>query len=432
MALGDVALGDREEARDARLGGEEVVERLVADRAVLGHGAAARHEQAASRVVERREVHPVGEREGAPRQVFRAPVARRGRQLPQAVREDEEAGREIAAVHRRDVARLERLERPRVVPVEDVPLPPFEALDGAQRLLDPREEALGVQPAEVVGREVREEGEADVRGRGARRDDGVSAARAQGGVVGREAVLVALHGLLEIAPRLPRRLQEELAIRAAEGARRGGRGVAEPPREERAQDPEGEKRRRERERSRAGRRDDDAGQNGRERARRHLEVERARAARHEAGGARRAGGRGFPLEEAAARHGDAHERQDDRVDGLVRVMGEEREADDRLRERDLELLPELAHEREQRLLRARPSEEEPGDGDEREGEDAEREEDPGPRGTRQDAEARNDEREERRRQEAAPEVVEDLPLGRSAGAGSVRDRPASGRPAGAT
>ena len=206
-------------------------------------------------------------------------------------------------------------------------------------------------------------------------------------------------------------VEEELAVRAAERADRGRGRVAEPPREERAQGPEDEERRGERERGGPGRRDGDAGQDGRERARRHLEVKRARAAGHQPGGAGGSRGGGLPLEEAPARHGEAHERQDDRVEGLVRVVREEGESDDGLRERDLELLAELADEREGRLLRTRPFEDEPGDGDERESEDGAREQDPRRRGTRQDGEARDDEREQRGRQEAPPQVVEDLPLG---------------------
>ena len=84
VALGDVALGDREEARDACLGGEEVVERLVPHRVALGDRAAARHEETATGVEERCEVHPVGESDGAPGEVLRAPVARRRGGLPQA------------------------------------------------------------------------------------------------------------------------------------------------------------------------------------------------------------------------------------------------------------------------------------------------------------------------------------------------------------
>ncbi len=152
----------------------------------------------------------------------------------------------------------------------------------------------------------------DVRGA----TTGAPPSSGSGGVVGREAVRVAPHGhVLEVAPRLPRRPEEELAIRPRRGRGRPGgaawlshharRGLAAHRTRNGAARRSAEG---------APGRDDDADQDGRQRARRHLEEERAWAARQQARGADGAGGRGLPLEQAPSRHGEADERQDDGVE----------------------------------------------------------------------------------------------------------------------
>ena len=226
VALRNVAFGDGEEAREARLGGEKVVERLVAGHGFVDPRAAAGHEEPARGVVERAEIHPVGQRQGAPREILGPrPVVLR-RKLAEPVSEHEEARGEIAAVDRRDVSRLERIERPRVVPVQDVPSPALEALDGVKSSLEAREESVRLEPAEVVRGEVREEGEADVRGGGARRDQRRALVPRGGEIVRGETVRVLLDELLEVSPRLPRRRGEGSPGRRprAPRARTGPRG----------------------------------------------------------------------------------------------------------------------------------------------------------------------------------------------------------------
>ena len=58
-----------------------------------------------------------------------APERRRVGELAAAFLQRQQAAGQVAAVDRRDVARLERLQRPRVVPVEQMPAIPLEALE---------------------------------------------------------------------------------------------------------------------------------------------------------------------------------------------------------------------------------------------------------------------------------------------------------------
>ena len=130
VRLRHVALGDGEEAGEPRLGGEQVVERRIEPARVLGVGeAVADREQLPLRVEEEAEVHRVEERGGARRQ--------RRRDVAQPDRQRQQRAGQVAAVHRRDVGRRQRRQRPRVVPVEQVAFVPLQPLDGRQRLVDP-------------------------------------------------------------------------------------------------------------------------------------------------------------------------------------------------------------------------------------------------------------------------------------------------------
>src|SRR6185369_2151892 len=79
------------------------------------------------------------------------------RQLLQAglLQGDQVAG-EVAAVHRRDVAGLERAKVSRVVPVVEVTPMALEAQDGGERGLEAVEHLVGPDPPEVVRGDGRE------------------------------------------------------------------------------------------------------------------------------------------------------------------------------------------------------------------------------------------------------------------------------------
>ena len=228
------------------------------------------------------------------------------------------------------------------------PLPPLEALDGAERLSRP---ARG----DPRRRASRNRGRRGPRGGRGRCSSATSAARRPARLLrraarrcrgrGRSSRARTMSSKYRHVSRAVRRKSSRSASESARvaGRRRPGsattRGADSAPRgaitgaaRRRADGPGGG--------------DEDAGQDRGERARRHLEKERARAARKETGRPGGAGGGRLPLEEAAPGHGDAHEREDDRVHGFERVVREEGEADERLREAGLELLADASRRNE--------------------------------------------------------------------------------------
>jgi hypothetical protein len=76
--------------------------------------------------------------------------------------ERQKAHREIAAVNGGDVAGRERLERPGVVPVEQVPAVPFEASERVEAVRQPRRQVVLPDITEITGSERRQEHHADV------------------------------------------------------------------------------------------------------------------------------------------------------------------------------------------------------------------------------------------------------------------------------
>ena len=98
MGFGNVALGDGQEAREARFGREEVVERRIAAAgAVVVREAIADREQLTLRVVQESEVDAVEDRDGAGGERVEMQPLQRDRQR-------DERAREVAAVDGRDVA----------------------------------------------------------------------------------------------------------------------------------------------------------------------------------------------------------------------------------------------------------------------------------------------------------------------------------------
>ena len=138
VQFGHVALGDGDEAGQPRLGREQIVERVIHARrgGAVGEAIADR-KQVAFAVVEEPEVHFIEISGGAPRQrlqtLRQAPalvggVLLRGH-LSQSGRQHHQRRREITAVDGRDVAGWQRRERLRVVPIQQVALEMFEAID---------------------------------------------------------------------------------------------------------------------------------------------------------------------------------------------------------------------------------------------------------------------------------------------------------------
>ena len=172
MALRDVALGDGEEARQARLRGQQVVEGAVRSPRPAGVGQAiADREELAPAVVEEGEVHPVRQGRGAAGDVGEARGQLRARrlapELPAALRQSEERPREVAAVDGGHVARAGAARG------SGCRTSSAGALRGARA---PRSwsasgracstSASAVQQAEIVRRERGEQAQADVGRRG--------------------------------------------------------------------------------------------------------------------------------------------------------------------------------------------------------------------------------------------------------------------------
>ncbi len=110
------------------------------------------------------------------------------------------------------------------------------------------------------------------------------------------------------------------------------------------------------------------------------------------------------------RDDEPDERQGDGMHALPGVEWEEDQRQERLREGGAQILDEAAKVDASRLVRRARLEELEEGGDERERDDRETAEGPGQGAPRQEGPRGREEGEERGRHEAAPEVVEDLPL----------------------
>ena len=106
---------------------------------------------------------------GEPCAALRRASAARSTSASQPLRERDQRAGEIAAVDGRDVARMQRRQRRRVVPVEEMSLVALEALERRQRPIEPIGQRLGREVAEIVRRQRREQPHADVGRRGAPR-----------------------------------------------------------------------------------------------------------------------------------------------------------------------------------------------------------------------------------------------------------------------
>ena len=153
-----------------------------------------------------------GARRRCPRATPRTRAADRRPASRQALREREQMAGEVAAVHGRDVARLERAQLARVVPVVEVAAEALQARQRRERRLEPLHRVEEAEPAEVAGRDHRQQIEPDVGGRRAVRDD-------------RPRVLLEVVGRQEGGPRPDEGLEE--APGPARGRAEDGRSSAE-------------------------------------------------------------------------------------------------------------------------------------------------------------------------------------------------------------
>ncbi len=330
---------------------------------------------------------------------------RRVRQFLQPLGEGDEGPGEVAAVHGRDVPGIERRQARGVVPVVEVPLEPLQPLHRGERGVHPGEELLGLDEPQVVGGEHRQEPHADVGRRGPVRHLGFGDLLV---VVRWQPVVVGPHEGLEEAPGLPGHAEEVGAVLRTELARR--RGAAQRVGDERRRTPE--------------RQDGQGHPEGIRPERRHQQQARARddrAGRHlgqegtgtglarppcPSGRARRCG---LPFQQPAPRHHEPDQGDQDGVDHLVGLVGEERELQEDARQPASGVLPEAEQEGPPGLLGRRT-----GDRVQHQREEGERgggDDERGPeRGaSRQDRPGGEEQGDGGGGEQAAPQVVEDLP-----------------------
>ena len=133
---------------------------------------------------------------------------------------------EVAAVDGRDVPGVQRLQGPRVVPVIEVSLVPIEAIQRAQGIAGAQDQLSGREVAEVVGGQVRQQGETDVGRRGAVRDR-LGAVVLH--IVGRQPVVLRADKGLEEGPGPPRQRTQEAGLFGRQGRLAAHPRAADPP-----------------------------------------------------------------------------------------------------------------------------------------------------------------------------------------------------------
>ena len=248
-----------------------------------------------------------------------------GRLFPQAGTEGEQVAREVAAVHAGNIERGKGPERAGLIPVQEVPAIPLEALHGGEGILRALDQAAGRKIAEIPGGQIGQERQAHVRGRGPRGD------RRDGDflkIVGGQPVLPGRDKRFEVVPGLPGGVPQKSPLPGRQIRRRGFDGLADPPGDPRGRQPQAEVRQR-------------PGQFGRlppgqQKSRGQRDDRRDPHRGIEAGQAGPGGlfgvARGLPFEEPPPRHQQAQQRPRDGVQADVGVVGEKGEGEDDLAE----------------------------------------------------------------------------------------------------
>ena len=272
----------------------------------------------------------------------------------EALRERDERGGEIAAVHRGDVSRAQRRQRHCVVPVEEVALMALEPFERRERAVEPTNERLGRQVPEIVRGQRRQERHADV-GRGSA--PGQSRLGGFLVIVGRQPRVGRRDECLVIPPRLPGRPAQQPALAIGERPLARPHRHAQPVRDTGRDRPQSHERQCRGQGLRVSDRDEQRHDRGDDGAGDHVVDEsEQRAAADDAGRPRRCGGGCFPFEETSPRNRQPDQRQDDGVRRVPGVIREKRDAEDDLRERDRRVRPEVAPEHREGLRLARPDE----------------------------------------------------------------------------
>ena len=147
-------------------------------------------------------------------------------QRQQARTQGEQVAGEVAAVHRRDVARKQRPQRLRVVPVVEMALVTFERRHGGEGVGRALDQPSGREIAEIVGGQVRQQRQSHIGRRGAVRNGG-SAIFLE--VVRRQPMVGRADEVIEEGPGPPRQHAQEGQLSDREGGLATREGLAEPP-----------------------------------------------------------------------------------------------------------------------------------------------------------------------------------------------------------
>jgi hypothetical protein len=242
------------------------------------------------------------------------------------VRDRNEVGGEVAAVHRRDVARLERPQVLGRIPVVEVTATAFEPLHRAERRFQALDQLQRTDPAEVPRADGRQQVEAEIGRRSPARDHrrGVLLE-----VVRRQPVVGRRDERVEVAPCAPcDEPQGQRVGRRHRDPPRDGRRAADDAREQRREHPQQRERRDRRREHAVGDRQVEQHRGDRHR-RRHPAVEADGVELRPAAGLRR----GHPLEQVAARDVEPHERAGERIRRQHRLVEQEREQQSGSRQR---------------------------------------------------------------------------------------------------
>ncbi len=149
-------------------------------------------------------------------------------QREQAGTQGQQMAGEVAAVHRRDVQRWQRLQRLRVVPVVEVPPVTFQSVHRAQGVRRALDEQSGRDVAEVVSGQVRQQRQPDVGRRGAMGDCGNAILLI---VVGGQPMVRGADEAVEELPRPPRQRAQEEGLGRRQLCFARHKRAADPPRE---------------------------------------------------------------------------------------------------------------------------------------------------------------------------------------------------------
>jgi hypothetical protein len=325
-------------------------------------------------------------------------------QCQQAGTQRPQVAAEVAAVNGRHVGRPQRLQRLRVVPVEPVAAVAFEPIHRVQRRRGAGDQRRGGGVAEVVRGQRGQQRQADVGRRGAVRD---ALDRRLLHVVGRQVVVGRADKGLEERPVPPRQRAQRQRLFGVDAGLAARQRLVQPPRHRRRGQPRQQHRQRRPQRVRTPQRERGFGQQRERRRDRHapqrLHEVRRRAGRPVARGL----GAGLPFEQVALRHVHAPQRAQRGVEAVRGLVRQHRECERRL--------GELAPRRRQRGRAVRDPVErfdaaqQLGDQRDRQRCEQHRQRGRGPQrrhGQQQPAEQQQ--RKQRDRHQAAPQVVEDL------------------------